>query len=74
MVYVFTDLGIHVSTNDENVVLQGTTNKGGLLIIEGNEVRFFTNIGRAVAEDDSCAEVAIKRSSHNPQLYFLDVI
>ena len=48
MVYVFTNLGIRVSTNDENAVFRDTTKKGGQLIIEGDEVSFFANIGRAV--------------------------
>ena len=29
VVYVFTNLGIHVSTNDEDVVFQDSLNKGG---------------------------------------------
>ena len=29
VVYVFTNLGIHVSTDDENVVFRYATNKGG---------------------------------------------
>ena len=29
VVYVFTNLGIHVSTDDENVVSRDATNKGG---------------------------------------------
>ena len=40
-------------------MLRGAANKEGWLIIEENEVRFDTNIGRAVT-DDCCAEVAIK--------------
>ena len=29
VVYIFTDLGIHVSANDENVVFWNATNKSG---------------------------------------------
>ena len=29
MVYIFTNFGIHVSTNDKNVVFWDATNKGG---------------------------------------------
>ena len=29
VVYVFTYLGMHVSTDDENIVFRDTTNKGG---------------------------------------------
>ena len=50
------------------------TNKGGELIIEGDEVSFFTNIGRAIAGDDCCAGVAIKSSYHHPRLNFLYTI
>ena len=71
---VFTYSGIHVSTADENVEFRDATSKGGLLIPEGDEVCFFTNIGRAVARDDYCAGVAVKRSYHLPRLYFLDAI
>ena len=40
--------------------------------MEGDEFSFFTNIGRAVARDDCCSGVAIKRSYHHPRLYFLN--
>ena len=60
MVSIFPDLGIHVSANDENVVFKDITHKIG-----GNEFSFFTNIGRAVA-DDCCTGVAIKSSYHYP--------
>ena len=72
VVYVFTILGIHVSTNDEKVVFRDATKMGGKLIIEGDGVSFFTNIGRAVAGDDCCAGVT--SSYHYPRLYFLYVI
>ena len=29
VVYIFTNLGIHVSINDENVVFRDATNRGG---------------------------------------------
>ena len=51
MVYVFTNLGIHVSTDDEGFVLRDAVHKGGYLVIEIDEVRFFTNIDRAVAAE-----------------------
>ena len=35
---------------------------------------FFTNIGRAVAGDDSCSGVAIESSYHHPRLYSLCAI
>ena len=73
-VSVLTNLGIHVSANDENVVFRDTTSKRGLLIIKGDEFIFFTDIGRAVAGDDCCAGVAIKSSYHHPRLYFLYAI
>ena len=39
------------------------TNKRGLLVIEGDEFCLVTNIGRAVAGDECCAGVAIKRGT-----------
>ena len=72
--YVFAYFGMHVSTKYENVVLQDTIHKGGYLIIEGDETHFFSNIGWAVAGDDCCAGVAIKRKYHHPWLYFLCAI
>ena len=71
VVYVFTNLCIHDSTDDENVVLRNATNK---LVIEGDEVRFVNNIGRAVVRDDSRVGVAIKYGHHRPRLCFLDAI
>ena len=50
------------------------TNKVGTLIIEGDEVRFVTNIGKAVAENDCCAGVAIEVANHHLWLYFRDAI
>ena len=55
-------------------MFRDAANKRGQLVIEGDEVNFFTNIGRAVAGNDCCAGVAIKSSYHSPWLYFLDVI
>ena len=49
MVSVFSDFGIHISANDENVVF-----------VEGDELRFFTNIGMAAAGDYCCSGIAIK--------------
>ena len=49
------------------------TNKGGLLVVESDEIRFNTCIGRTVA-DDCFAGVTIKHSSHHSRLYFLDAI
>ena len=42
--------------------------------MEGDEVSFFTNIGKAVAGDNCCAGIAIKSSYHPPRLYFLNAI
>ncbi len=50
------------------------TDKGGLLVLEGDEVSFITCIGTTVAEDDCCVGVAIKHSYHHSWLYFLDAI
>ena len=72
-IYVFTYLGIHSSTDGENVVLRDATNKGGLLVI-GNAVCFFTIMGSAVTRGDCWTGVAIKRSYHHLLLYFLDFI
>ena len=55
-VYVFNNLGIHVTTNDENIVFWDAT-----IVIEGEGVRFFTNIGSGVAGDDCLAGVAINK-------------
>ena len=63
MVYVFTYLGIHVSTNDEVRCVSGCYEQGRI-------THFCTNIGRAVA-DDCCVGVAIKSCYHHPRLYFL---
>ena len=62
VVYVFTNLSIHVYTNDEVRCVSGC--------YESDEVSFCTNIGRAVA-DDCCVGVAIKSCYHHPRLYFL---
>ena len=56
----------------EFLVFRDATNKWGQLVVDGDEVRFYTNIGRAVTGDDGCAAVAIKRGYHHPRLYFLD--
>ena len=74
VVYVFPNLGIRVSANDENVVIWAATNKGGQLIRESDEFNFFTYISRAIAGDDCCAGVAIERGYHHPKLYFLYAI
>ena len=42
--------------------------------MEGDEVHFFTNIGRAVAVYDCCAGVAIKSNYYHSRLYFLYII
>ena len=65
-VYVFTYLVIHVSTDDKNVFWDAI-NKGGLFVIEGDEVSFVTNIGRAVAGDYCCSRATIKRGYHRPR-------
>ena len=55
-------------TDDGNVVFRDVMNKRGYLVKEGEEVRFVTNIVRAVARDDCCAGVAIKYSYHRPNI------
>ena len=74
VVSVFPYLGIHVSANDENVVFRDAMNKRGELIVEGDDFSFLTNLGRAVAGDDCCIEVATKCSYHHPWVYFLYAI
>ena len=74
MVYVLTNSGINVFTDDKNVVFWDATNKGGQLVIKDDEVSLITNISMAVAVDYYCAGVSIKRSYHHPRLYFLDAI
>ena len=64
-------LGSHVSANDENVVFRDVMNKRGELIVEGDKFSFFTNLGRAVAGENCCTEVATKYSYHHPRVYFL---
>ena len=48
--------------------------KGGWVIIEDVEALFPTSIGKTVAGDDRCAEVAVKHSCHHSRLYFLDAV
>ena len=67
-------LGNHVSADDENVVFRDAMNKRGELIVEGDDLSFFTNLGRAVTGDDCYTEVATKCSYHHPWVYFLYAI
>ena len=62
LVYVFTNLDIHVFTDDENDLFRDATYKGIYLVIESDVDSFFTNICRVVTRDGCCVEVAIKSS------------
>ena len=53
--------------------VSGCYEQGRIDLIEGDEVSFFTSIGKPVARNDCLTGVAIKSSYHHPQLYFLDV-
>ena len=63
--FVFTYLSIHVSTDDRHVVFGKATGKGRQLVIEGDEVRFISSIGRTVARDGCCVGLAVKCGYHN---------
>ena len=74
LVFVFTYLNMHVSTDDKNVVFGNSAEKGRLLIVDGDEVHFIYGIGGILAGDACCAGVTVKCSYHRSWPYFLDAI
>ena len=74
IIFVFTYLTIHVSTNDLNVMFGNESNKERWFVIEGNDIHSITGISGTVARDNCYAGVVIKWSTHHFRLEFLSAI
>ena len=74
LLFMFLPICAFMSPPMMRTLFQDAMNKRGYHMKEGDEIHFFTNIGRAVAGDDCFTGVAIKCRYHHPHLYFLNAI
>ena len=59
IISVFADIGIHVSTDDQELVFGKMSDKGTYFVIKGGNVCLITGIGETVDRNDCSVEFDI---------------